>query len=270
MCRETEITAFAEYLRNIERSENTVTVYTKTLELYFSVYRDITKENLLRFKKEQQQTMAPRTAALRIAALNSYCDYIGRGEFKLKQIKIQNVGTIENVIKLNDYLYFVENLKKDGHEKVYFMVKFLAMSGCRISELISLEKDDLPNKEFVLYSKGKVRRILIPDKLLYESKTYFESITNSPYLFPNKHGEKMTAKGAASLIRYYGIRYGIDEKVLHPHSFRHMFAIQFLKENKNLPLLADILGHENLNTTAIYLRLSKEEQHNQLNNTITW
>ena len=47
---------------------------------------------------------------------------------------------------------------------------------------------------------------------------------------------------------------------MHPHSFRHCFAINFLQENKDIALLADLMGHSGVNTTMIYLRLSKEEQ----------
>lgn len=47
-------------------------------------------------------------------------------------------------------------------------------------------------------------------------------------------------------------------------------GILFLKENKNIALLSDILGHESLNTTAIYLRLSAAEQKKQLDRTVKW
>ena len=80
----------------------------------------------------------------------------------------------------------------------------------------------------------------------------------------------MTPRGVYQQTKKYGRRYGIREEVLHPHSFRHMFAVQFLEKNKNLALLADLMGHENINTTAIYLRLSAEEQKKQIDKTVNW
>ena len=56
---------------------------------------------------------------------------------------------------------------------------------------------------------------------------------------------------------------------MHPHSFRHFFAIEFLKKNNDITLLADLLGHSNLDTTKIYLRRTEEEQRKIINN-INW
>ena len=79
----------------------------------------------------------------------------------------------------------------------------------------------------------------------------------------------MTERGVAQTIKSCN-RYGIRKEVLHPHAFRHFYAIQFLKHNKNIALLADLLGHESVDTTAIYLRLSAEEQKAQFNDAMKW
>lgn len=59
---------------------------------------------------------------------------------------------------------------------------------------------------------------------------------------------------------------------MHPHSFRHMFAIEFLKNNKNndIVLLSNMLGHSDINTTAIYLQKTEKEQIRELNKTVNW
>ena len=72
------------------------------------------------------------------------------------------------------------------------------------------------------------------------------------------------------MLQKYAIKYGIDQKYMHPHSFRHLFAIEFLKRNNNLPLLADLLGHSSVATTAIYTRLTREEQQNALDDAVNW
>lgn len=138
---------------------------------------------------------------------------------------------------------------------------------CRASELAKLEKSCLSNGEFTLWTKGKIRTIMIPKHLIEESREYFKTV-DSNYLFPNRFGEQITTRGIGCLIKKYGLKYKIREEVLHPHAFRRLFAILFLKENKNIALLSDILGHESLNTTAIYLRLSAAEQKKQLDRTV--
>ena len=140
---------------------------------------------------------------------------------------------------------------------------------CRASELAKLEKSCLSNGEFTLWTKGKIRTIMIPKHLIEESREYFKTV-DSNYLFLNRFGEQITTRGIGCLIKKYGLKYKIREEVLHPHAFRHLFAILFLKENKNIALLSDILGHESLNTTAIYLRLSAAEQKKQLDRTVKW
>lgn len=57
---------------------------------------------------------------------------------------------------------------------------------------------------------------------------------------------------------------------MHPHSFRHRFAINFLQGNKDIALLADLMGHSGVNTTMIYLRLSKEEQRRAIDDSVRW
>lgn len=57
---------------------------------------------------------------------------------------------------------------------------------------------------------------------------------------------------------------------MYPYSFRHFYGKNFIQKNNNLSLLADLMGHENINTTRIYTTLSTEEQVKILNETIDW
>ena len=80
----------------------------------------------------------------------------------------------------------------------------------------------------------------------------------------------MTSRGVAENINRWAKKYGIPLEVAHPHSFRHLFAIEFLKRNNNIALLSDLLGHESIDTTAIYLRLSAQEQKDLFNEAVNW
>lgn len=266
---ENRLEEFKAYLFDKERSINTVDSYARSVGIYFKRYDKVNKRNMMEFKQWQIEQWKPRTAAIRCISMNVYCDFIGHPEYKVKNVKVHNRTTLENVITMEEYQYFLECLKADGNDKLYYMIKFMAATGCRASELVRLEKKSLKTGEQALWTKGKVRKILIPCNLISESKYYFAEV-ESRYLFPNRYGEQMTTRGVSQQLKKYGRRYGIRDEVLHPHSFRHLFAIQFLEKNKNIALLADIMGHENMNTTAIYLRLSAEEQKKQIDNTVNW
>lgn len=264
-----KIEEFRNYLMDKERSQNTIDSYMQTLKLFYDRYEELNKKNMIDFKQWQLENRKPKTAAIRCISMNVYCDFLGHPEYKVKNIKLHSNTTLENVITMDEYKYLLDCLKKDGNDKMYFMVKFLGGTGCRASELIKLEKKCLETGEFSMWTKGKVRKILIPRNLIRESKNYFKKV-DSIYLFPNRYGEQMTTRGIAQQLKRYGAKYGIREEVMHPHAFRHLFAIQFLDKNKNIALLSDILGHESVNTTAIYLRLTAEEQKKQIDNTVNW
>jgi len=260
---------FKDYLMDKERSTNTIDSYIQSVSMFYKMFDEINKKNMIEFKRWQLENRKPKTAAIRCISMNVYCDFIGHPEYKVKGVRLHSKNSVENVISMDEYKYFLQCLKNEGNDKLYFIIKFLAGTGCRASELVRLEKKCLAAGEFSLWTKGKVRKILIPKGLIRESKAYFNTV-DSRYLFPNRYGEQMTPRGVAAQIKKYGQRYGIRDEVLHPHAFRHLFAIQFLAKNKNIALLSDILGHESVNTTAIYLRLSAEEQKKQIDKTVNW
>ena len=65
-------------------------------------------------------------------------------------------------------------------------------------------------------------------------------------------------------------QFGLDPKVVHPHAFRHRFAKNFLEKCNDISFLADLLGHESIETTRIYLRRTTGEQRSTLDRIVTW
>ena len=100
---------------------------------------------------------------------------------------------------------------------------------------------------------------------------YFENnyITDG-FIFKNKYGNKITTRGIASELKKLGIKYGLNPKVIYPHSFRHRFAKSFLNRFNDISLLADLMGHESIETTRIYLRRTSTEQQEIVNKIIDW
>ena len=62
----------------------------------------------------------------------------------------------------------------------------------------------------------------------------------------------------------------MNPKVIYPHSFRHLFAKNFLEKYNDIALLADLMGHESIETTRIYLRKTATEQQNIVDKIVNW
>lgn len=90
------------------------------------------------------------------------------------------------------------------------------------------------------------------------------------YLFLNSSGKRITPRGIADRLKFFADKYGIDRDVIYPHSFRHRYAKNFLEKFSDIALLADLMGHESIETTRIYLRRTSLEQQEIVNKIVTW
>ena len=263
---------FKSFLLRENLSQNTISAYIIAVKDFKSKYEEVTKKNLLLFKTYLIETFKPKSVNLKIQAINRYLEFIKKSELKLKFIKVQQKPFLENVISDADYVFFKRKLKKDGHLEWYFVVKFLACTGARVSELRKMKVEHVKKGYIDLYTKGgKIRRIYIPIKLVKEASLWLESINlETGYLFLNRFGEQLTSRGISQQLKNYAIRYGIDPKVVYPHSFRHRFAKNFLEKYNDISLLADLMGHESIETTRIYLRKTASEQQEIVNKIVTW
>lgn len=86
---------------------------------------------------------------------------------------------------------------------------------------------------------------------------------------PN-YGERITTRGISQQLKNYADKYGLDKKVVYPHSFRHRYAKNFLEKHNDIALLADLMGHESIETTRIYLRRTASEQQALVDKIVTW
>ena len=229
-------------------------------------------ENLLAYKGYLMEYFKPKTVNLRIQAMNKYLDYIGKEKLRLKAVKVQQKNFLENVISNADYNFLKNQLKKDDNKEWYFVVWFLAATGARVSELIQIKIEHVEFGYFDLYSKGgKLRRLYIPKKLRDETiKWLAEENRSSGYLFLNRYGKKITVRGISQQLKNYAEKYGLDKKVVYPHSFRHRYAKNFLEKFNDIALLADLMGHESIETTRIYLRRTASEQQALVDKIVTW
>lgn len=263
---------FKKYLLNQNLSKNTVDSYCFSVNFFFSKFDCITKQNLLAFKAELVDTYKGKTINLRIQGINKYLEFIGKSNFKLSFIRIQQKSFLENVISDADYDFLKNKLKKDNNLEWYFVVRFLGATGARVSELIQFKYEHLKRGYIDLYTKsGKIRRIFIPKKLSTLALQYYTSINRTNgYIFLNKNGKQITTRGIAHQLKALATKYNMNLKVVYPHSFRHRFAKNFLEKYTDIALLADLMGHESIETTRIYLRKTSEEQQAIVDKIIDW
>lgn len=264
--------SFEKYLQKKNLSQNTIKAYLFAVKQYQSKYLVISKKNLQAYKTFLVENYKIKTVNLRIQAINSYLKYIKKENLRLQLLKLQQKNFLENVISEADYEYFKKCLKNEKEIYWYFVIRFITATGARVSELIQFKVEHVKIGYFDLYSKGgKLRRIYIPSKLQKEALQYFENnhITDG-FIFKNKYGDKITTRGIASELKKLGIKYGLNPKVIYPHSFRHRFAKSFLNRFNDISLLADLMGHESIETTRIYLRRTSTEQQEIVNKIIDW
>ena len=76
-----DIEKFVSCLRDAERSENTIDNYERAVKIFFSRYTEVSKKNMLDFKRWQLERWKPKTAHNRIVAMNQYCIFIGHPEY---------------------------------------------------------------------------------------------------------------------------------------------------------------------------------------------
>jgi len=263
---------FRVHLQKGNLSENTITSYLWTVNYFQSHYDRMSTKNLLAYKGYLLERYKPKTVNLRIQAINKYLEFLEKDKLQLKFVKIQQKNFLENVISNADYTFLRNSLKNDRNKQWYFVVWYLAATGARVSELVQIKAEHVEIGFFDLYTKGgKLRRLYIPKILRAETAEWLkEEGRISGYLFLNRFGERITTRGISQQLKNYAKKYGLDAKVVYPHSFRHRYAKNFLEKYNDIALLADLMGHESIETTRIYLRRTASEQQDLVDKIVTW
>ena len=266
------IEEFERHLRGTNLSENTISSYLFAVKQYSEQYGEITRKNLREYKVWLIESYKPKTVNLRLRAINCYLESIGKEKWKLPFVRVQQKAFLENVISEADYEYFKTCLNNEDEMFWYFVIRFLAATGARISELIQIKVEHIKLGHLDLYSKGgKLRRIYIPNSLQEEALSWLaKNHRESGFIFLNKYGDRITTRGISGQLKKYAIKYGINPAVVYPHSFRHRLAIIFLERCNVIAFLADLWVHVSIETTLIYLRKTATEQREIVDKIVDW
>ena len=270
--REAILNDFRSYMERQNMAENTIHAYLKAAEQFLTLYPRISHDNLLLYKCYLMEHYKPQTVNQRIRAINCFLESLELSNSKVLMIHIQHKSFLENVISQADYEYLKKCLLRDGNYLYYFVIRMMAATGMRVSELIQVQVSDVKRGYLDIYSKdNKVRRIYIPKNVREECLAWLRRIDRvSGYVFLNRYGDLITTAGIRGQLKKYAIVYGLDPEVVYPHSFRHLFARNFIEACGDISMLSDILGHESIETTRIYLQRSSTEQKQIVNQVVNW
>lgn len=263
---------FRKFLTERNMSDRTITAYSYAVKQFYGRYSQLTDKNLQLYKVFLIEHYKPQTVNLRLRAMNCFVRYRESSLCPVSMVHVQQKGFLEQIISQADYEFLKQRLWEDGEYNYYFLIRLMAATGVRISELVLFEVDDVKKGYRDIYSKGnKLRRVYIPAAL---KKTFEEwpgfSERSKGILFLNRFGTTLSASGIRFQLKVFAVRYGINPDVMYPHSFRHRFAKNFIEVCPDITLLSDLLGHDSIETTRIYLRRSSQEQYRIVNQVVNW
>ena len=155
------------------------------------------------------------------------------------------------------------------------MLELMYSSGLRVSELLSLEVNDIDFEMNAVrcFGKGSKERIVpLDDIATIALKNYINVYRNtllknksSNLLFLNAHGNSLSRQGFFKILKEIALEKGIN-KELSPHTIRHSFATHLINHGADLRSVQTLLGHENIKTTQIYTHISNnyvKEKYNE-------
>ena len=255
-----------------EKSQNTLKKYSRNIESFLEWIPDdvdIDKALLIDFKRHLLEDLHFRTNTINnyVVCINKFLYWCGIDDCKVKQLKKQHAASNSEVLSLSDYKRLLRFAKRMKQEDTYLIMKILAMTGIRIEELSFFTVENVKSNYIYVRNKGKERSIIIRQDLAREIRQYCRDRgINTGIIFFCKTKGKMMAKSTIwrRMQKIAGAA-RVNKNKVHAHSFRHLFAKMFLEEyNGSIAELADILGHNSLETTRIYAKTTDEEKRRKL------
>ena len=147
------------------------------------------------------------------------------------------------------------------NERDCLMMRLLWETGVRISECVGIKLTDVSREGVRVLGKGSIERVVFVQEGLVAAILFFAQeagLGRDDYLFGSRRGGHITKQRADQIIRQ-AARTAELERNVHAHLFRHGYAINFLNCGGRLDALQEQLGHRDINTTRIYLRLTSED-----------
>lgn len=268
-----------ELTQHKKLSKNTIESYTRDIKQFMEYlannrldFKNVKKTNIIAYTLYlQKQGRATSSISRSIASIRAFYRVLiknhivvndptlnlesPRIEKKLPQIL--TIAEVEQLLTLPDI-----NLPKGDRDKA--MLELLYATGIRVSELISLDVNDVNLDLGYIRCRGTKERIVPIGKIALESlerylknsRDNFKKKKSEDALFLNFHGERMTRQGFWKIIKYYASLIGVDKDIT-PHTLRHSFAAHLIENGADLKSVQQMLGHSDISTTQVYADMIK-------------
>ena len=232
----------------------------------------IDKQTLLGFVYERAKSCSSKSQSRLISGLRNFFDYLVfekyRSDNPMELIESPKTGRkLPDTLSLKeiDQLIGSIDLSHPQGERNRVLLETLYSCGLRVSELISLKISDLFFDEGfirVLGKGDKQRFVPIDANTQKDINTYIHAIRchvlpqkgAEDTLFLNRRGKQLSRVMIFTIVKKTAVEANISKKI-SPHTFRHSFATHLLERGADLRAIQQMLGHESITTTEIYMHL---------------
>ena len=253
-----ELSDFARRLREDERSASTIENYLRHIRAFATWAGEwpVTKDLAAAWKEHLAAQYRPGTVNTMLVSLNRFFGFLGWHDCQVKTLRIQRRLFREDSKELTreEYARLVSAAQSSGRERLELLLETICSTGIRVSEVkyITVEALKLGKAEISL--KGKIRTILLPNKLCRKLLKYAKKQkTVSGEVFLTRNGTSLSRKQIWAEMKSVCERARVAASKVFPHNLRHLFARMFYKVCRDVAKLADVLGHSSIETTRIYL-----------------
>lgn len=220
-------------------------------------------------KPKQDGKLSDATIAGHITALHAFFKWCA-DEYQIANpmANIKRARRREPTVKAIAPGDFIKLLESTNQPRDRALLAFLADTGCRLGGLLALQIDDVDfvHRRALVHEKGaKSRQVVFTGYTAALLKKWLDvRRSGTAYVFVSlSSGEQLTASGVNQLLKRLKAKAQVKGRV-NPHSFRHSFAREYIKNGGDVVTLAKLLGHSDINTTAAYYAVFTQDELAQM------
>ncbi|WP_429968648.1 tyrosine-type recombinase/integrase [Enterococcus sp. DIV0765a] len=251
-------------------SSGTLNLYMQTINLFMRSVRkpfsDVTTNDIRLFiaNREMSDRVSKGTLSRERGCIVRFFKWLYNEEYIAKDpgTRVENIKVPKR--KKQEFSELeVEKLRSaTANSKEALVIELLLSTGCRVSELVSLNfRDyDQENDSITVIGKGnKQRTLYLNAKAKMALNHYLKDVPHitGPLFFGQTLGKEMTSAGVQKLVKRLGFRAGVAN--VHPHRFRRTAATLARRHGMPIELVMNFLGHESIDTTLKYSMIGDEE-----------